>query len=67
MNNTEAAREMAQAGAALKKHLKMLSKNQLIALLVQQVNLVIEHQNINKILIEKLNAAPVSQSGEAKC
>jgi hypothetical protein len=50
----EQAREMVDAGIALKKHLKALSKNQLIALLIKQVNITIEQQNVNKILADRL-------------
>lgn len=51
----EEARELMQQASALKKSLKALSKNQLISLVIQQVNLAIEQQNINKILLEKMN------------
>ncbi len=50
----EQARELYNQGLALKKQLKLLSKNQLIALLIQQVNMNIEQQNINKILADRL-------------
>jgi len=52
----EQARELYNQGLALKKHLKTLSKNQLIALLIRQVNMNVDQQNINKILLEKLNS-----------
>jgi hypothetical protein len=38
----------------MKRTLKQLSKNQLIQLLVEQVNINIEHQNINRVLLEKM-------------
>lgn len=39
----------------VKKTLKQLSKNQLIALVLQQTNQALEQQNLNKFLVEKLN------------
>lgn len=51
----EDARELMQQASKLKKTLKSLSKNQLVALVIQQVNIAVEQQNINKILLEKLN------------
>lgn len=38
----------------MKRTLKQLSKNQLIQLLVEQVNITIEQQNVNKVLLEKM-------------
>jgi len=38
----------------LKKQLKQLSKNELITLVLQQVEINVENQNINKLLAEKL-------------
>lgn len=50
----EQAAEIAHELAVLRKTLKSLSKNQLIQLVLQQVNKVIEHQNINKVLVDRL-------------
>lgn len=50
----------------LKKSLKKLSKNQLILLLMQQVNLAVEMQNINRVLVEKLQANGAKPVEEAK-
>jgi hypothetical protein len=46
--------EILQQTTQLKKTLKQLSKNQLIALVLQQVNLTIEQQNINRILLDQI-------------
>lgn len=58
MSNTsldaEQQLEMIQQTRNLKKTLKQLGKNQLIMLVLQQVNLVVEQQNINKVLLERL-------------
>jgi hypothetical protein len=46
--------EILQQTTQLKKTLKQLSKNQLIALVLQQVNLTTEQQNINRILLDQI-------------
>ena len=50
----ESMLEMLNQNRRIKSTLKQLSKNQLIKLLVEQVNLAVEQQNINKVLLEKL-------------
>lgn len=45
----------------IKKHLKMLSKNQLVQLLMQHVNLLTEQKAINKILLDRVKAAEGEQ------
>jgi Glu-tRNA(Gln) amidotransferase subunit E-like FAD-binding protein len=51
----EQKKELLREIALLKRTLKQLGKNQLIQLVLQQMNLAIEQQNINKLLIEQLN------------
>lgn len=46
--------QVLQETLQLKKTLKNLSKNQLILLLMQQVNLAVEMQNINKVLLDEV-------------
>lgn len=45
--------EIAQKMGELKKMFKSMSKNQLIHFLLQQIALLAEHQNINKVLLEQ--------------
>jgi len=58
----EDARDLLDQMARLKKSLKALSKNQLITLVIQQVNIAVEQQNINKVLLEKMK----NQTEESK-
>jgi hypothetical protein len=48
----------------IKKNLKMLSKNQLINLVFQQMNMSMEMQNANKVLLEKLKQYEESKKNE---
>jgi hypothetical protein len=48
--------EAAHDIAVLKKTLKRLGKNQLIQLVLQQMNLAIEHQNINRVLLAQMES-----------
>lgn len=52
--------------AQLKRTLKSLSKNQLIVLLLQQVNLAVEQQNVNKVLLERLKELEPKSEPETK-
>jgi len=54
MTPEEAQQEIMDSALHLKRSLKRLSKNQLIQLLVQQVNFSTEQQNVNKVLLERL-------------
>lgn len=47
----------------VKKALKNLSKNQLILLVLQQMNIAVEQQNINKMLMEDLKK--IGESNES--
>jgi hypothetical protein len=57
INNDEAYKMQKEALSRIsemKKTLKGLSKNQLILLVIQQVNVSLDQQNINKILMRQL-------------
>lgn len=51
--NDEQAAEVNREVLKIKKHLKSLSKNQLIAMLIQQLAISLEQQNLNKMLLEQ--------------
>lgn len=50
----------------VKKALKQLSKNQLIALVLQQTNIALEQQNLNKQLVEELDKVKETKNEESK-
>ena len=65
--NEEQELQLMQETRELKRTLKGLSKNQLILLLMQQVNIAVEMQNVNKVLLEKLKELePQGQKEEPK-
>ncbi len=49
--------ELMNQAREIKKHLKKMSKNQLIQALLMHVNILTEQKSINKILIERLKEA----------
>lgn len=53
-NSEEIDASVLQDLQELKRNLKKLSKNQLINLVFQQMNMSMEMQNINKVLAERL-------------
>jgi hypothetical protein len=63
--NEEEVGQIVEETRSLKKSLKNLSKNQLILLLMQQVNIAVEMQNLNKVLVEKLRAHEAKPVEEA--
>lgn len=61
----EADLEIVNKMRELKKMFKGMSKNQLIHFLLQQIALLAEHQNINRVLLEQ-NEQLKKEKGEPK-
>lgn len=64
MSKEELDASLAEDLRALKKRLKNLSKNQLIALVFDQMNRYMEQRQANEAMAEKLGLKPIEESNE---